>query len=119
LKKAIDFDLYEEDAIATINNLYSAVKAAITNATTEAEINSAVAAFESALAEVPQKDTDDNSGDGDGASSDVTSEPETSEPETSSGEQELGCFGATSGLVGGVLAVSMAVVTLFRRRKED
>ena len=53
------------------------------------------------------------------ASEPETSEPETSEPETSSGEQELGCFGATSGLVGGVLAFALAVGTLVRRRKED
>ena len=124
LKKAIDFDLYDDDAIATINSLYSAVKTAITNATTEAEINSAVAAFEAALAEVPQKGTDDEGDSGDSVSSDVTSEPETSapetsEPQTSSGTEGLGCFGATSGLVGGVLAFAMATVTLFRRRKED
>ena len=55
LKKAIDFDLYEEDVIETINGLYEMVKETIDNATSEEEINKAVEAFERALAEAPKK----------------------------------------------------------------
>ena len=120
LKKAIDFDLYEEDAIATINGLYSTVKAAITAATTEAEINSAVAAFEAALAEVPQKGTEDNSGSEDASapednSQDVSSEA-TSEEESSN--EELGCFGGINAITFGVIALGLGVMKLLKK-KED
>ena len=112
LKKAIDFDLYDDEAVATINSLYSTVKAAITNATSEAEINEAVAAFETALAEVPQKGTDDNT------SEDVSSDVTTSEEQTSNEEKSEGCFGGINAITFGVIALGLGVMKLFKK-KED
>ena len=102
LKKAIDFDLYEEDDILTINTLYTTVKAAITAAETESDIDEAVEAFETALKEVPQIKTDNESADG-----------------NSEGEL-LGCFGSVSGLSSTAVLLGLAAVgNLLRKKKED
>lgn len=108
LKKAIDFDLYEEDGVATINSLYATVKAAIENATTEEEINAAVAEFEAALAEVPQKDNGDTS-----------SEPETSETTSEGADSSVGCFGIASGLPCGIVMLVLAGAVYFKRKEND
>jgi hypothetical protein len=110
LKKAIDFDMYEEDAITTINGLYATVKAAIESATTQEEVDAAVAAFKVALAEVPQKDIDNTSSDVESTPSDNSSKEET--------PKKKGCSSAVSGLAYGMVALA-AVAVLFKRRKED
>ncbi len=108
LKKAIDFDLYEEDGITTINGLYTTVKTAIENATTEEEINAAVAKFEAALAKVPQKDNGDSS-----------SEPETSETTSDGTDSSVGCFGITGGLPCGIVMLVLAGAVYFKRKEND
>ena len=124
LKKAIDFDLYEEDAITTINGLYSTVKAAITAATTEAEINSAVAAFEAALAEVPQKDNGDVEEPTTSEDPTTSEEPTTSEdPATSDSsnldiKEMLGCSSGINAITFGVMALGLGVMKLLKK-KED
>jgi hypothetical protein len=103
LKRAIDFDLYEEDAILTINTLYATAKAAIDSAETEADVDAAVAAFEAALNEVPLKSTDNG---GNGTDNNQT------------GEVNSGCFGTVSGLSMGVLLLGF-VSTVLLKKKED
>ena len=111
LKKAVDFDLYEEDAIATINGLYATAKSAIEAATTEAEVEAAVAAFETALANVPQKggDIDDSSSSADVSDSDTTN--------TDDQVAVTGCFGSASGLAGGMMLLGAATVALFKKKE--
>ena len=103
LKKAIDFDLYEEDAILTINTLYATAKAEIDSAETEADVDAAVAAFEAALNEVPLKSTDNGDN---GADNNQT------------GTMTSGCFGTVSGLSMGVLLLGF-VSTVLLKKKED
>ena len=100
--------------------MYSTVKAAIANATSEAEINSAVAAFETALAEVPQKGTEDNSGSEDTSVPEDNSENVSSEAtsEEESSNEELGCFGGINAITFGVIALGLGVMKLLKK-KED
>ena len=111
LKKAIDFDLYDDEGIAAINSLYAGVKAAITGAETETAVDEAVAQFKAALAEVPEKD---NGGSGDVSSDNVTSNP-TSENKK---EEKKGCSSVTGGLAYGMVAL-VAVAGLLFKKKED
>ena len=103
LKKAIDFDLYEDEAIMTINTLYATAKAAIENAETQEAVDEAVAAFEAALNEVPMKSTDNGGNDVDNGQT---------------GEMTTGCFGTVSGLSMGVLLLGF-VSTVLLKKKED
>ena len=103
LKKAIDFDLYEEDAILTINNLYATAKAALEAAETEADVDEAVEAFETALEEVPQKSVDN----GDNTDGDAQTDGKT------------GCSGTVSGIAFGVVLLGLASGVLLKKKKED
>ena len=107
LKKAIDFDLYEEEAILTINELYSMAKMSIEYAETEEEVNAIVANFQEALTQIPTKDAGngDNGGDN-GADNNQT------------GTMTSGCFGTVSGLSMGVLLLGF-VSTVLLKKKED
>ncbi len=105
LKGGVDYDLYSEDAVETINGLYSTVKAAIASAETEADVDAAVADFEAALANVPQKDA------GADSSSDATQSGSDS-----SAPMVFGC-GSVSGLASGMLMLGVAVVALFKKKE--
>ena len=107
LKGGVDYDLYSEDAVETINGLYSTVKAAIASAETEADVDAAVADFEAALANVPQKDA--------GSSSDATQSGSDSES-SNGGALVFGC-GSVSGLASGMLMLGVAVVALFKKKE--
>ena len=109
LKKAIDFDLYEEDAIATINGLYATVKAAIENAATEEEISAAVAAFEAALAEVPQKDNTGSTSSSESVSSGSASDEEK--------PGKKGCSSVVSGVACSMMAIVVAVAVLCKKKE--
>ena len=103
LKKAIDFDLYEEDAILTINNLYATAKAALEAAETEADVDEAVEAFETALEEVPQKNVNNSDNTGGDAQTDG----------------KTGCSGTVSGIAFGVVLLGLASGVLLKKKKED
>ena len=111
LKKAIDFDLYEEEAILTINELYSMAKMSIEYAETEEEVNAIVANFQETLTQIPTKDAGnvDNSGDNSGDNGADSNQTST---------MTFGCFGTVSGLSMGVLLLGFVSIVLLKK-KED
>ena len=115
LKRAIDFDLYDENGITTINGLYASVKAAIENATTAEQIDTAVAEFESALKQVAQKPEGSTSSDNEASDTSNTSDSDSSSEITSM----IGCFSIVSGIPCGIVMLVLAGVVYAKRRKEN
>ena len=110
LKRAIDFDLYDENGIATINGLYATVKSAIKNATTAEQIDTAVAEFEAALAQVAQKPADGTSSENEASDSTATDSSAAAAP-------MLGCFSIVSGIPCGIVMLLLAGVVYFKKKE--
>ena len=106
LKKAVDFDLYNDDAIAQINALYATVKSAIANATTEEEVDAAIEAYRTALAEVPQKSAGSEEDDADSDDEGKADNANT-----------FGCSGVVGGFAYAIVALGAAVVVC--KKKEN
>ncbi len=106
LKKDIDPDLYDDEGMAAIATLYANVKAAIAAAESEEDVNALVAAFEAALAEVPEKQPEQPSNSGSTSSTGSEESPAKS-----------GCSGVASGMAAAIMMLGVAATLL--KKKED
>ncbi len=130
LKRDIDFDLYSEDNVELINDLFTAAKAAIEAAETVEEVEAAVEAFETALEEVPQnnggempdeEDTSDDENEATDSENNENADDDNADDnaDDNNGGTKAGCMGTVTGLTGGALALGMAAVALLKKKKED
>ena len=100
-KREIDFDLYDEEEIEIINGLYATVKNAIETAANKAEIDNAVAEFETALSQVPTK-----------------GEKESANNSSSeSGSTGGGCMGTLGGFPFGLALILVAGKVIFKKKE--
>ena len=101
IKREIDFDLYDEEEIEIINGLYATVKNAIETATNKAEIDNAVAEFETVLSQVPTK-----------------GEKESANNSSSeSGSTGGGCSGAVGAFPFGLALLLVASRVIFKKKE--
>ena len=124
LKKGVDFDLYSEENVELINDLFATAKAAIEAAETIEEVEAAIEAFEKVLEEVPQLDGEEASDDEDASADDEneasdSENADNNESTDNNGGATVGCMGTVTGLTGGALAVGLAAVALLKKKKED
>lgn len=91
-KAGLDLTKYSEENVEEINNLYNEAKTAIENATTSAEVDSAVSAFNTAIDAVPTADD---------------------KPQDSSG----GCAGSVNGLGGAMALLTLCAVVFVSRKR--
>ena len=115
LKKTIDFDLYDDEAIVLINAIYANAKTAIETGATEEEILAAVEAFKAALAEVPQKGIDGE--DGDVTTPGVEDEGTEDILDSIMGALPFGCSGVVGGLAYALVVLGAAIVVC--KKKEN
>ena len=91
-KAGLDLTKYSEENVEEINNLYNEAKTAIENATTSAEVDSAVSAFNTAIDAVPTADD---------------------KPQGSS----VGCAGSVNGLGGAMALLTLCAVVFVSRKR--
>ncbi len=91
-KAGLDLTKYSEENVEEINNLYNEAKTAIENATSSAEVDSAVSAFLAAIDAVPTADD---------------------KPQDSSG----GCAGSVNGLGGAMALLTLCAVVFVSRKR--
>ncbi len=91
-KAGLDLTKYSEENVEEINNLYNEAKTAIENATSSAEVDSAVSAFLAAIDAVPTADD---------------------KPQGSSG----GCAGSVNGLGGAMALLTLCAVVFVSRKR--
>ena len=120
IKAAVDYSKYSAENQTTINNLYKTAKSLVEDALNSNEIDAAVAAFETEIGKIPQKEAGNTEDSGDDS---ATATPDDDATANNSATNILAQFGC-SAVVGAssVMALTIALGAAglcAKKRKED